>query len=87
MASSVFQNRAVANVVRILPDTHTATLRSAITGTGSTYFATLAPEDRTRVVAGIVKALSNVSFAVMVAGVAVVILAIFLPVSGCKLYG
>ena len=79
IAGSIFQNRAVANVVRVLPGVDNARLRSAITGTDSAYFASLASTERTQVVDGIVKALSDVYVVVMVAGAVVVVLAIFLP--------
>ena len=79
VAGSIFQNRAVANVVRVLPGVDKTRLRSAITGTDSAYFASLAYDERMRVVNGIVKALSDVYIVVMVAGAVVVLLAVFLP--------
>lgn len=79
IAGSIFQNRAVANVVRVLPNVDTDQLRSAITGTDSAYFTSLGSMERIKVVEGIVKALSDVYIVVMVAGAVVVLLAIFLP--------
>ena len=79
VAGSIFQNRAVANVVRVFPGVDKTRLRSAITGTDSAYFASLASAERMQLVTGIVKALSDVYIVVMVAGAVVVVLAIFLP--------
>ncbi len=79
IAGSIFQNRAIANVVRVLPDVDTTLLRSAITGTDSAYFARLGSTERIQVVEGIVKALSDVYIVVIVAGAVVFVLAIFLP--------
>lgn len=79
IAGAIFQNRAISNVVSILPGVDTSSLRSAITGTNSAYFASLGPAERAGVVDGIVKALSDVYIPVIVAGAAVVLLAVFLP--------
>ena len=79
IAGAIFQNRAVSNVVSILPGADTSSLRSAITGTDSTYFAGLSLGERVSVVDGIVKALSDVYIVVIIAGATVVLLAIFLP--------
>ena len=79
IAGSIFQNRAVANVVRVLPGVDNARLRSAITGTDSAYFQTHEYTERAQVVGGIVKALSDVYVVVIIAGAVVVVLAIFLP--------
>ena len=79
IAGAIFQNRAISNVVSILPAVDTSSLRSAITGTNSAYFASLSPAERGGVVDGIVKALGDVYVPVIVAGATVVLLAIFLP--------
>ena len=79
IAGAIFQNRAVSNVVSILPGVDVSSLRSAITGTDSTYFASLSREERVSVVREIVKALSDVYIIVIVAGATVFLLAVFLP--------
>lgn len=81
VAGAIFQNRAVTNVLRILPGVDITIIRGAITGTNSAYFSGLAPADGIRVIEGIVRALSDVYVVVIFAGTSVIILAIFLPVS------
>lgn len=84
VAGAIFQNRAVANAVRILPNIDITTLRNAITDTDSACLGSLPLSERTKVIEGIVKALSDVYIVVMFAGATVVVLAIFLPVSSFK---
>lgn len=79
IAGAIFQNRAVSNVVSILPGVDISGLRSAITGTDSAYFASLSPAERGSVTEGIVKALGDVYVVVIVAGATVILLAVFLP--------
>lgn len=79
VAGAIFQNRAIGNVVSVLPEVDISSLRSAITGTNSAYFASLSPTERRSVVDGIVKALNDVYVPVIVAGATVVLLAGFLP--------
>ena len=81
VAGAIFQNRAFANVARILPDIDRSILRSAIAGSDSTYFGGFAPEQRKSVIEGIVEALRDIYIVVIIAGACVVLLALFLPVS------
>lgn len=79
IAGAIFQNRAVSNVVSILPGVNTSSLRSAITGSDSAYFASLHLAERKSVVDGIVKALDDVYIVVIIAGATVVLISVFLP--------
>ena len=80
IAGAVFQNRAVSNILSILPDANESSLRQAITGTDSGYLATLSSTDSVRVIGAVVSALSSVYIVVIVGGAVTVILACFLPV-------
>ena len=79
IAGAIFQNRAVDNVVSIIPGVNTSSLRSAITGTDSTYFTSLSRDERVSVVDGVVRALGDVYIVVIIAGAIVILLAVFLP--------
>ena len=79
VAGTIYQNRALSNVVSALPGIDISRLQPAITGVDSAYFASLGPAEREGVVDGIVKALSDVYIVVMIAGATVFLLAMFLP--------
>ena len=79
VAGTIFQNRALKNVLSVLPDIDLSRLHSAITGVDSAYFSTLDPAERKGVVDAIVEALGGVYVVVMIAGATVFLLAVFLP--------
>ena len=81
IAGSVFQNKAVHNVQIILPDQNSVTVKDAVTGTFGPFIKSLSPSEKTRVVEGIARAISEVYIYTIVAGAVVVILACCLPVS------
>ena len=81
IAGAIFQNRAIDNIVTILPGQDRNTLRSAVTGTDSTFLSSLVETERLRVIRGIVEALSSVYAVLIVAGATVFLAACFLPVS------
>ena len=81
IAGAIFENQAVDHVARTLPSYPRDQLRSAITGTYSSFLSSLnSPQTEKEVIHGIVEALSSVYIVVMVAGAVVTIIAILLPV-------
>ena len=77
IAGAIFQNRAVSNVLSILPDANESSLWQAITGMDSSYLATLSSTDRVRVISAVVSALSSVYIVVIVGGAVTVLPASF----------
>ena len=80
IAGAVFQNQAVHDVVRVLPSVDRSSLRAAITGVDSTYFASLPTSDQANVLGAIAEALSSVYLIVIVAGAVTIIVSCFLGV-------
>ena len=81
IAGAVFQNKAIGNIVPLLPDEDRTTLRSAVTGTDSTLLLSIAQPKRLKLIEGIVEALSSVYIVTIVAGAVVFLTACCMPVS------
>ena len=80
MAGTIFQNIAVKNVRRALPGASESDAVLITVGTSNPVFERLAANDRTRAIAEIVSAMSNV-WALLMAGMALsFILSLFLSV-------
>lgn len=80
VAGTIYQNIAIKNVKRALPSASESDAVLVTVGTSNPVFERLAINDRTRVIAEIISAMSNV-WALLIAGMALsFILSLFLGV-------
>lgn len=84
IAGAVFQNRALDDLHRIIPNVPREVLRGAITGSGSALLKDAPEHVRDMALAAIVKAMSRVYYLVMIAGTITVLGSLFMKVS-CSL--
>ena len=78
IANSIFLNQSTRQIRQILPDVPLDTVRNAISGSGSAFFKTLAPDTKLLVVHAIVKSISNVYILAMTAGTLAVLLSLLM---------
>jgi len=68
ISGSIFQNKALAGLEKILPNEPTSVLRDAITGAGSAVFDNLPLATELQILSTILKAMSYTYILVIVAG-------------------
>lgn len=78
VSHSIFLNQATDRIARILPMMPRDTVQQAITGVDSSFFNTLAPSDRARVLDAIVQSISRVYPMVIAGGAVAVVLALLM---------
>lgn len=78
ISHSIFLNQATDRIARILPSVPRDTVQQAVTGVDSSFFNTLAPADRDRVLDAIVQSINRVYPMVIAAGTISVVLALFM---------
>ena len=78
ISHSIFLNQAMDRIAAILPGVLRSVVIQAVTGVDSSFFDTLAPRDRIRVLNAIVQSINRVYPMVISAGTVAVVLALFM---------
>ena len=78
IANSIFLNQSTRQISQILPNVPLATVQSAIQGSGSAFFSSLAPETKALVLHAIVRSIGNVYILSMTAGTLTVLLSLLM---------
>lgn len=85
ISGSIFQNKAIESLQRILPNVPRNELRDAISGAGSGLFEQASPDVQAKVLAAIVKSMSYTYILVIVAGAMAILGSLFMKVRRAKL--
>ncbi|KAI9829987.1 MAG: hypothetical protein M1826_005160 [Phylliscum demangeonii] len=78
IANAIFLNQSTQKITQLLPHVPIGTVRGAIAGSGSSFFNTLAPDTRTKVLVIIVDAISRAYILIITAGALVLVLSVFM---------
>ena len=81
ISGAVFQNKALDELQKILPDVSRNALRGAISGSNSGLFKQLPDTTREKVLHGVVDAMSRTYYLVVAAGALAIIGSVFMKVS------
>lgn len=78
ISSSVFINESTSRIGRILPYVPRATVQNAIAGASASFFESMSPTDRARVLEAIVRTIDHIYIMVVVGGALAVVLSLFM---------
>ena len=78
VSHSIFLNQAASHIAKVLPNTPLRTVQQAVTGADSSFFDTLAPPDRARILEAIIKSINRVYPMIIAAGVVSTVLALMM---------
>lgn len=81
MSGAIFQNRALDQLQRLLPNVSRNTLRGAISGTDSGLLRPLSGDTRGKVLHAVVEAMSQTYYLVVAAGALAIVGSLFMKVS------
>lgn len=78
IANSVFLNQATNNILRVLPDVPRATVQTALSGAGSSFFQTLDPSSKTAVLEALTNSIQRIYILAITAAALSIVLAVFM---------